>query len=84
MNLVDRMMNEVKLYGGVPMRRCDIYTLATEHLGKHARDRFGADYFAFSGDAVEGVAPLPLDVARRIHAGEATKDDEAAFARAFA
>jgi hypothetical protein len=63
--LVDRIMNEVALYGGLPMRRCDIYTLATEHLGEHAGAPFGADWFAFHPVTVN-VEPLSLGMARRI------------------
>lgn len=63
--LADRIMNEVILYGGLPMRRCDVYTLATEHLGGQARGRSGADYFAFAPAAVE-MEPWALDQAREI------------------
>jgi hypothetical protein len=30
---IDRIMNEVALYGGLPLRRGDILKLAKEHLG---------------------------------------------------
>ena len=62
---MDELMNEVALYGGLPMRRADIYTLAAEHLGQHASGRFGADYFAFRPPAVD-MEPWPLDEAREL------------------
>jgi hypothetical protein len=65
--ILDRMMNEVAVYGGLPLRRCDILRLATEHLGKDAGEPFGAQYFAFHPPAVE-LEPWPLEEARRIMA----------------
>lgn len=65
--IIDRLMNEVAIYGGLPLRRCDIYRLATEHLGSQAGPPFGADFFAFSPEAVE-MEPWPLEEARRIMA----------------
>jgi hypothetical protein len=67
--LIDRVMNEVTLYGGLPMRRGDILILAAEHLGPHANCRFGADYFAMMPPAVD-MEPWTLDEARRICNGE--------------
>lgn len=65
--LATRLMNEVIIYGGLPMRRCDVYTLAAEHLGSHARDRFGADWFAFGPYAkVVDMEPWTLAEAREI------------------
>lgn len=64
-DLVSKMMNEVAIYGGLPMRRADIITLATEHMGEHAREPFGAQYFALHGPAVD-LEPWPLDEAREI------------------
>lgn len=63
--VVTRLMNEVIIYGGLPMRRADVYTLCTEHLGEHAGPPFGADFFAFYPPAVE-LEPWPLEEARRI------------------
>lgn len=51
--LTDRVLSEVALYGGFPMRRVDILALAMEDLGEHAHGKFGADYFAFNGPAVD-------------------------------
>lgn len=62
--LADKIMNEVTIYGGLPMRRADVYTLAREHQGEY-RGRFGADYLAFARDAVD-MEPWPLDEAREI------------------
>jgi hypothetical protein len=62
--LADRMMNEVTIYGGLPMRRCDVVTLAAEHLGG-IREPFGAHYFAFHGETVD-MEPWPLDEARKV------------------
>lgn len=63
--LVTRLMNEVAIYGGLPLRRYDILTLATEDLGSQANTKFGAQWFAFHGPAVE-MEPWPLEEARRI------------------
>ena len=63
--LIDRLMNEVAIYGGLPMRRGDIVTLATEHMGERAREPFGAQYFALHGAAVD-AEPWPLEDARRV------------------
>lgn len=62
--LCDRIMNEVTIYAGLPLRRCDAFTLAREHQGNYA-GRFGADYIAFAFPAVE-MEPWPIDEARRI------------------
>jgi hypothetical protein len=59
------LMNEVILYGGLPMRRADVFALATEHMGDRAGRRFGADYFAFRPTAVD-AEPWPLDEAREL------------------
>ena len=63
--LVTRLMNEVVIYGGLPPRRCDILTLATEDLGSQAGTKFGAQWFAFHGPAVN-FEPWPLEQAREI------------------
>lgn len=63
--IADRVMNEVTVYGGLPMRRCDVFTLATEHMGEYAAPPFGADYFAFAGPAV-ALDPWPIAKAREI------------------
>ena len=83
--LVDELMNEVTFYGGLPMRRCDVFTLCTEHLGDEAKrcELYGADYFAFRPAAAPAhVTPLPLETARRICDGTGTLDDGKAFAAA--
>ncbi len=63
MTLVDRLLNEVANYGGLALRRGDIHTLATEHLGAHAGEPFGAWYFALHGPALDGE-PFDLETAR--------------------
>jgi len=65
--VLDRIMNEVALYGGLPLRRGDILRLAEEHLGAGAREPFGAQYFALHGPAVD-IEPWPYEEARRIMA----------------
>lgn len=60
-----RIMEEVVIYGGLPMRRCDVYALACEHLGDQAGRPFGADWFAFGPEPVE-LEPYSLADARRI------------------
>lgn len=67
--VLERIFNEVKIYGGLPMRRGDIAVLAREHMGPEAREPFGPQYFAFHGPAVD-MEPWPLDEARRICNGE--------------
>lgn len=62
--LCDRIMNEVTIYGGLPLRRADVYTLASEHQGGY-HGKFGADYFAFAFEAVD-MEPWPIDHAREI------------------
>lgn len=64
-NMVTQIMNEVTLYGGLPMRRCDILILAWEHMGEGAREPFGAQYFALHGPAV-AMEPWPLAEARKV------------------
>lgn len=67
-NVVTQIMTEVALYGGLPLRRCDILVLAKEHLGKEgAREPFGAQYFALRGPAVQ-MEPWPIEKAREIMA----------------
>lgn len=61
--LVDRIMNEVALYGGIPLRRYDIARLAREHLGPDAKEPFGPMYFACHGPAVE-FEPWTYEAAR--------------------
>lgn len=62
--LCDKIMNEVTIYGGLPMRRADVYILAREHQGDY-RGRFGTDYIAFVHKTVD-VEPWPIDQAREI------------------
>lgn len=57
----DQLLNEVALYGGFPLRRCDILTVAAEDIGKaNAGRTFGADWFAFHPPAVN-MDPWPID-----------------------
>lgn len=63
--LVDRVMNETTIYGGLPLRRADVYTLACEDLGDQSGKRFGADWFAFGGPAAD-LTPWSLSEAREI------------------
>lgn len=64
-NLVSALMSEVAIYGGLPMRRSDILILATEHLGEYAGAKFGAQWFALHGPAVE-MDPWQIDQAREV------------------
>jgi hypothetical protein len=66
--LAQRISEEVTIYGGLPMRRRDVYILASEHLGSDAGPPFGADWFAFGGATVD-AEPWPLEEARRIMEG---------------
>lgn len=61
--IVDGLMNEVILYGGIPMRRCDVYRDALEATGSHK----AADMFAFGlrARAVD-AKPWSLDTFRRL------------------
>lgn len=63
--LVDRVMQEVTIYGGLPLRRADVYALASEELGERAGGRYGAQWFAFGGPAVD-LTPWSLSEAREI------------------
>jgi len=57
--ITDRFMNEVILYGGIPMTRADVRRQAQEDTG----DAKAADMFAFSSSArvaPEGVEPVSL------------------------
>src|SRR4030042_1219239 len=54
-----KAVNEVILYGGLPLRRTDVYTQALKDTG----DKTAADRFAFGPDVVlapEGTEPLTL------------------------
>jgi hypothetical protein len=64
-SVIDRIMNEVALYGGIPLRRGSILKLAKEHLGADAKEPFGAQYFALHGLAVE-MEPWTLEAARQL------------------
>ena len=66
-NSVTRLLNEVIIYGGLPLRRGDVFTLATEHLGADAGKRFGADWFAFHPPAVD-MEPVSLEFFRSLDA----------------
>lgn len=67
-NVTQKILTEVAIYGGLPMRRGDIARLAQEHLGERAGEPFGAWYFALNGPAVE-TEPWPLEKAREVMAG---------------
>lgn len=62
--MIDRLMEEVALYGGLPLRRGDILRLAQEHM-PGVGEPFGPAYFAFHGPAVD-FEPWPLEEARRV------------------
>jgi hypothetical protein len=55
MNCVDRFYNEVISYGGIPIRRCDVYELArkAQPSWKPGSGRFGPDYQAFTPEAID-------------------------------
>jgi len=66
--LASRILNEVAIYGGLPLRRGDILRLASEHLGpEQCHGRFGAQYFALHGPVVD-LEPWSLDEARKVMA----------------
>lgn len=74
--IIDNLMSEVIYYGGLPMRRADVYQAALEATGSHK----AADMFAFSPnhkEAPAGTEPLSeYDIRRIIHApSESEKDD---------
>ena len=56
--IVADLMNETILYGGLPLRRCDVYKDALDRTGS----RWAADMFAFAPHhkAVD-VKPLDYD-----------------------
>ncbi len=65
MTIVDHLMNEVISYGGLAMRRCDVYREIEERTG----DLKAADYFAFRPSAtVLDVEPLTLKEAQQFFA----------------
>lgn len=53
MRLSDAVLNQVILYGGLPVRRCDVYRDALRRTG----DKRAADMFAFGPQ----VTPLHRD-----------------------
>lgn len=57
-NSTDRFVNEVIVYGGVPMRRCDVYAVCLEDT----QDKRCADYFAF-GSAQKAIDAEPVSIA---------------------
>lgn len=59
------LLNEVTFYGGIPLRRADVATLAAEHLGERDCRPYGSDYFAFHGLAVDRE-PWTLEAAREL------------------
>lgn len=63
----DILMNEVISYGGIPMRRCDVY----QHGLKNGRGigYFGADYSAFAPAAID-EEPWTLEEFERLEAGD--------------
>ena len=61
-NLTDKFMNEVKIFGGFPLRRCDIYACIMEDNDNQRM----ADFWAFSGEGIECDEPLTLEEYREI------------------
>ena len=59
--LLETLLAEVIYYGGMPLTRHDVYTLALEDTGS-AR---GADFFAFHPQAVD-AEPITIDAMRQI------------------
>lgn len=55
--LVERMLFETVMYGGLPCRRADVYRDVFDRTG----DKRAADLFAFSKPAV-GLVPLPYEI----------------------
>lgn len=53
MNQAEKFLNEVALYGGIPLRRGDIFNIAKEDIGEGV---FGADFYAYAGKAVNQEA----------------------------
>lgn len=64
-SFIDNLMSETVLYGGLPMRRCDVLRVATEDMGERAPKLYGPDYFAFFPPAVE-AEPLTIEQFRAI------------------
>ena len=63
-----RVMNEVICFGGIPLRRCDAYSIACEsdpewRAGDPASGMFGPDYQAFAPEAIN-AEPYTLEEAR--------------------
>lgn len=61
MSVARDFLDEVCRYGGVLMRRADVYALCLEHTG----NKRCADFFAFGGARADGE-PTSLDEARRL------------------
>lgn len=59
-SLIDKIMNEVIISGGLPMRRCDCYQIMVEG----GFDSRTVDYFSFKPIAVQGVEPMTRDALR--------------------
>jgi hypothetical protein len=69
LNITDQMMNEVIIYGGLPVRRKDVYKDALEVTG----DKKAADMFAFGTQtklAPKEWQPLTYDQLQKIKKGE--------------
>lgn len=50
MNKTQAYLNEVTLYGGIPLKRGDVFNIAKEDIGEGV---FGADFYAYAGKAVD-------------------------------
>jgi len=66
-NFVDQLMNETIMYGGLPLRRCDVYRDCLRQTGS----KWAADMAAFSPshEAVD-LEPLTLDEFTNIFDGD--------------
>lgn len=58
--LMERVMDEVVYYGGIPLRRRDVFRHATEKCGLKA-SRFGADFAAMTPKALTDVEPYTFE-----------------------
>lgn len=68
--LTDKIMNEVIIFGGIPLRRCDAFTIAQENQPDwNPGDKFGCDYQAFAPKAVD-MEPYTLEEYRALEAGD--------------
>lgn len=80
--ITDKLMNEVIIYGGLPVRRKDVYRDALRRTGSTK----AADMFAFGQQtkpAPEGWEPLSYDELQKIDAGESMKISKTVKAEKF-